>query len=336
MNREPRRLRIVLAVLVLTAFTLITLDYRAGKGGVLGGVRRVVSDVLSPIESGFSRGLRPVGHLLGDVWHSGRDGDKVRTLQQRVATLQAQIRQQADVDAKEASLQQLLTFAGRQSFGIVPAEVIGTGDASGFDDTVTIDVGTSDGVVPDMTVIAGTTRGGGLVGRVLTASAHASIVAVVIDPGFGVGSRLVTNSQTGITAGHGLAPLTFTPLASNVRPQKGQVVETVGSDTYAPGIPIGTVESIGPTPGATTVTASVVPFFDYTSLDIVGVVVEPKTGTGVKPVLPTVTATTTVTVTLTPTPTVTRTPGSTPTGTSTSTATSTAGRPTATTTAAGP
>ncbi len=37
MNRESRRLRIVLAVLVLTAFTLITLDYRAGKGGVLGG-----------------------------------------------------------------------------------------------------------------------------------------------------------------------------------------------------------------------------------------------------------------------------------------------------------
>jgi rod shape-determining protein MreC len=325
MNREPRRLRIVLAVLVLTAFTLITLDYRAGKGGVLGGVRQVVSDVLSPIESGFSSGFRPLGHLFGDLWHAGRDGDRVRTLQQQVATLQAQLRQQSDLDAKEASLQQLLTFAGKQSFGIVPAEVIGTGDASGFDDTITISVGTADGIEPDMTVIAGT--GGGLVGRVLTVSAHASIVAVVIDPGLGVGARLVHGGQIGFTAGHGLAPLTFTPLASNVFPAKGDIVETRGSGTYAADIPIGTVQSIGPTPGATTVTASVVPFFDYTSLDIVGVVIEPETASGTKPVLPTVTTTTKVTVTFTPTPTTTGT-----TGTSSSPGSSTGG-PTAPVTA---
>jgi rod shape-determining protein MreC len=315
MNRDPGRLRIVLAVLVLAAFTLITLDYRTGKSGPISGVRRVVSDVLSPIESGLASGFRPAGHFFGDLWHSGRDGGKVRSLQQQVQALQAQIREQSDVDAKEVSLQQLLTFAGKQSFAIVPAEVIGTGDASGFDDTVTIDVGTADGVKPTMTVIAGTTRGGGLVGRVLTASAHAAVVAVVIDPGFGIGSRLVTNSQTGITDGHGLAPLTFTPLSSQVRPVKGDVVETVGTDTYAPGIPIGTVESVAPTAGASTVTAQLLPFFDYTALDVVGVVVEPATGTAVKPVLPTVTvtthATTSVTVRVTPTATgsSSRTPG---------------------------
>lgn len=306
MNRDPRRLRIVLAVLVLAAFTLVTLDYRAGNSGPFSSVRRGVNDVFAPVGTGLSSAFRPVGHFFADVGHAGRDGARVRSLQHQVAALQAQLRQQGDVAAQQAQLRQLLSFSAAQRLKILPAQVVGIGDASGFDDSVTLNVGTADGVQRDMTVIAGTTQGGGLVGRVVAVSTHNATVATVIDPDVHVGARLRraapgAGTQAGLANGHGLAPLTFTPADPAVRPVKGDIVQTYGSLTYAAaGIPIGRVTSIGPTPGKTGVTASVVPFFDYDGLDVVGVVFAPAPTARATPVLPTVTVRATVTVTAPP------------------------------------
>ena len=299
MNRDPRRLRLILTVLVLISLTLIAVDYRAGKSGPLGGVRRVVSAVIDPIEAGFSHVFRPIGHFFSDLGHATSNGSKVRTLQQQLAGYEASARQGADVTRQIAELKQLQTLSAGQSFKILPAQVIGIGDASGFDDTVTIGVGSAAGVRANMTVIAGSTTGGGLVGYVLSTTAHQAQVAVIIDPKVGVTGRLRGNAQFGFVHGHGLAPLTFTGSDPNVRPKKGDVVETYGS-SYPPGIPIGTVQSVAATPGQTTLSASVVPFISYDSLEIVGVVIQPATGAAPKPVLPTVTVTRTVTVAPTP------------------------------------
>jgi rod shape-determining protein MreC len=328
-NRDSRRLRIILALLVLTAFTLITLDYRSGKSGPFSSARSAVSDVFDPVESGLSHVFRPVDHFFADIGHAGRDGGRVRSLQQQVAVLQAQLREQGDVTTQDQQLSQLLQFSAAQRFEIRPAQVVALGDASGFDDEVTIDAGADEGVADAMSVIAGTTQGGGLVGRVVSVGPHSAIVAVVIDPDFKVASRLHGDdavTHVGITTGHGLAPLTFTPTDPSVRPKRGQLLETYGTATYAAGIPIGTVTTVGATPGQTTLTAQVTPFIDYTGLDLVGVVLKPATGTAPRPVLPTVTVHATVTVTLTPTPhptggptggSVSLAPGVTPTGSST-------------------
>lgn len=307
MNRDPRRLRIVLAVLVLAAFTLITLDYRAGSSGPFSSLRRGVNDVFAPVGTGLASAFRPVGHFFGDLGHAGRDGARVRSLQQQVAALQAQLRQQGDVAQQQAELRSLLTFSAAQRLKILPAQVVGLGDASGFNDSVSLNVGSADGVTRDMTVIAGTTQGGGLVGRVVAVSTHNATVATIIDPNLHVGARLRrqapgAGTQAGLANGHGLAPLTFTPNDPAVRPVKGDLVQTYGSATYAAaGIPIGRVISVGPTPGKTGVTASVVPFFDYDGLDVVGVVFAPSQTARATPVLPTVTVRATVTVPTAPT-----------------------------------
>lgn len=307
MNRDPRRLRIALAVLVLASFTLISLDYKAGRSGPFGAVRSVVSHVIDPLESGLSSVFRPIGRFFSDQVHAGRDGDQVRTLHRQIAQLQSRLQANGDVTREYQQLSALDRLAAGQSFKIIPAQVIALGDASGFDDTVTINVGSADGIRPDMTVIAGTTKGGGLVGRVVSGgiTAHASVVAVILDPDVAVGARLrrdVGAGNIGTVSGHGFAPLTFTPIDPSVRPAKGDVIETFGTTVYAPGIPIGTVTAVSPTPGRTTLTADVAPFIDYTALDVVGVVVQPAPGAPAKPVLPTVTVTATATATVTAPP----------------------------------
>lgn len=307
MNRDPRRLRIILAVLLLTSFTLISLDYKAGKNGPLGSVRSVLTNIFDPVESGLSAVFRPVGRFFDDQVHAGRDGGRLRALQRQVDELQSRLQADADVTRQRQELAQLDTLAAGQSFSIIPAQVVAFGDASGFDNTVTINVGTADGIKADMTVIAGTTTGGGLVGRVVSGgvTAHTATVAVIVDPDVAVGARLRRDagaSNVGTARGHGFAPLTFTPTDPSVRPAKGDVIETYGTTVYAPGIPIGTVTSVSPTPGRTTLTANVKPFIDYTALDVVGVVVQPSSAAPAKPVLPTVTVTAHATVTVTPSP----------------------------------
>jgi rod shape-determining protein MreC len=132
-----------------------------------------------------------------------------------------------------------------------------------------------------------------------------STISLADDPNVKVGSRLQRDPEIGITYGHGIGDMTFTPEDPSVRPRKGDIVETFGSSTYAPGVPIGTVTSVSPTPGETTVTAQVKHFVDFTALDVVGVVVETKRTSAAQPILP---PRPTVTVTVGPTVTVTATP----------------------------
>ena len=295
MNRDSQRLRLALIVLLLISVTLITLDNRSARGGVFGGLRHATTSVVGPIQRGFSSVLSPVGSFFSDIAHSGRDRHRVTTLQAKVDNLEAQIRGNGDIARDRTELQGLVALAGPRQYTLIPARVVAIGDLSGFDYSATLNVGSHDGIKLNMTVI----NGAGLVGRVVSVAPFSSTVALVIDPNVRVGSRLERNTEIGITYGHGQADLTFTPQDPSVRPRKGDIIETYGSVTYAPGVPIGQVVSVSSTPGKTTTTAQVKRFVDYTALNVVGVVVATaRTQTA----LPTTPPQPTVTVTVTATP----------------------------------
>jgi rod shape-determining protein MreC len=78
-----------------------------------------------------------------------------------------------------------------------------------------------------------------------------------------------------------------------------------GDTPYVAGVPVGEVLSVQGTPGSQTRTAVVAPYADFTSLDLVGVVVEPPRSDprdAVLPPRPQTTPTPTVTVTVTSEP----------------------------------
>ncbi|MGZ6793713.1 MAG: rod shape-determining protein MreC, partial [Mycobacteriales bacterium] len=54
----------------------------------------------------------------------------------------------------------------------------------------------------------------------------------------------------------------------------GDVLLTTGSGTYAAGVPIGTVTTVTPDTNAITRSATIVPFVDVASLDLVGVITD--------------------------------------------------------------
>ncbi len=275
--RDSRRTRVVLAVLLVLSLSLVALNVRGASGGPLAGLSSLGDSVLGPVENAFSTVTSPIRNGL-DSLRSGSDKDA------RIADLEAEIQQLrasgagADARRRLAELDALLRTAGAGQYRIVAARVIAVGPAQGLAWTVTIDAGTKDKLTPDMTVIVGA----GLVGRVVSVSPTTSTVALLIDPTTSVGARIEGSGQIGFLFGTGQKNTLQFQLLDAFAPMKtGDRLVTFGSKggkPYVPGVPIGEVVSVKGTPGQTTRLASVRPYVDFTSLDLVGVViVAPRT-----------------------------------------------------------
>jgi len=308
MNRDSRRTRALLALLLLTSVCLITIDYRGGAQSPLNGVRSVAAAVFGPVEQVAAAIASPISGAVDRVGRLGNGTTDAERLTKQNQDLRRKLRTSALARNRAAELDSLLKLAGVGRYKIVPAQVIGIGAAQTFSWTVTIDAGTRDGVHPDMTVL----NGDGLVGRVKTSGPSTSTVLLAVDPDSSVGVRLEGSMEVGFTTGQGVrdqGALDLRLLDGQSTVSPGDRLVSFGSQgdrPYVPGVPVGQVLSVRGTPGSQTRTAVVRPYVDFTALDLVGIVVEPPRTDPRDAVLPPRPASTpqpTVTVTVTPKPT---------------------------------
>ena len=158
-------------------------------------------------------------------------------------------------------------------------QVIAIGAAQTFSWTVTLDAGSRDGIRPDMTVL----NGDGLVGRVTTVGPSTVDRAARRRPGV-VGRRPARGLDGGRLRhrpGRRRRRRPATSSCSTARPASSRGrpaghLRLAGRHAVRPRRAgrRGRHRSSG-TPGSLTRTAVVAPFVDFTSLDLVGVVVEP-------------------------------------------------------------
>jgi rod shape-determining protein MreC len=309
--RNSRRGRLVLTLLLLAAFTLITIDYRSNA---LGGVRRAALTVFGPIEHAVSDVTHPIGSWFSSIGHLNSYKNENNALRKQIAALQNQLHLTAAQQSELAQDRKLLHLAGVAQYSIVAARVVAIGDGLGFGETATIDRGSANGISVNETVI----DGNGLVGRTVQVGRTSSTILLANDLTFKVGARLAGKvPEYGLVTGGGLnQPMGLTLYNNTTRLTVGEQLVTaaaVGDTPFVPEVPIGRVTKVAPANGGLAQTALVQPYVDFTAIDIVAVVVHaPKT---IKhdillPAAPTPAPTVTVTVTATPSPG--GTPGSTP------------------------
>ncbi|HKB31334.1 MAG TPA: rod shape-determining protein MreC [Streptosporangiaceae bacterium] len=270
---DTRRTRLVLGVLLVLAIGLITLDHRGFAP--VGGLRGVSSAIFGPAERLTADFTRPVTGFFAAVVGAPAARSKIQALEQEDQRLRAELSAAQLSKADAAQLGRLLQLAGRGGYRLVAAHVIGIG--AGYEDTVTIDAGTQDGVRTDQTVL----NDAGLVGRVIQAGRDTSTVQLATDASSAVGCRVEGSQEIGVVRGTGKSltaqgGLQVELLDANAVLQPGQRIVTLGSVSghpYVPGVPIGVVTRVESTPGALTRMAIVRPFVRFTALDVVGVVV---------------------------------------------------------------
>jgi rod shape-determining protein MreC len=308
MNRDTRRTRVLLALLLVTSISLITIDYRGGDGSPLDGVRSLAAAVFGPVERVAAAIASPVSDAVDSVGRLGDSRDEADRLAEENQELKRRLRTSGVDRNRVQELDDLLHLAGAGRYRVLPAQVIAIGSAQTFSWTVTLDAGSRDGVRPDMTVL----NGDGLVGRVKTVGPSTATVLLAVDPESSVGVRLEGSMEVGFTTGQGIGDdgdLDLQLLDGQSTVERGDRLVTFGSQgatPYVPGVPVGVVGSVQGTPGSQTRAAVVTPYVDFSSLDLVGVVIEPPRRDprdAVLPPQPSATPTPTVTVTVTPSPT---------------------------------
>ncbi|MEU3098914.1 rod shape-determining protein MreC [Streptomyces sp. NPDC006967] len=300
--RDTRESRLLLVLLIATAFALITVDIRGGEDSPVDGARHAAATVFGPIENGVSSAVDPIGNAVTAVRESGDRHDRLAELEQQNAALKAELGSDDRARSRLAQLDKLLKVSGKGQYGIKGAQVIAIGAAQGFSWTVTIDAGADDGIERDMTVL----NGDGLVGRVTTVGSNTATVLLASDPDFTVGTRMESSDELGFASGQGDRPLRVELLNGKAEIKKGDRLVTFGSQAdkpFVPGVPVGVVSRVDPSGGDLTRTLYVTPFVSFSKLDVVGVVVqapEKDPRDTVLPEKPKPTPTPTVTVTVTP------------------------------------
>ena len=265
--RLTQRQRVAALTLAILAAGFVALDL---GGGSLQSAHGGVRGLLGSLYRGTDAVLGPVRRFVEAVPHAASDQDRMRDLEQRNARLQEQLARAKADRATERQLRALHLAAKSGGYKIVPARVIATNPAEGFDDTVTIDVGTSSGVRAGQSV----TVGADLVGRVLHTDEDTAVVLLTTDADSGVGARDQRSGQIGVVSGADADGYTFRPLDPHARVRAGDVLSTGPgrASSFVPGLIIGTIRSVHTGPEGAPV-AAVEPSVSVTSLDLVGVVV---------------------------------------------------------------
>jgi rod shape-determining protein MreC len=270
-DRPRRRGRAVLAVLLVAAVVVITLDFRQGRQGPVGRLQDVAVAVFGPVQRATGNVLRPVGDFFSGIAQLGRLRGENRRLQDEVSGLRAQQRTYQDVLKENERLRGALSMAKRCGCRTVGASVVAT-SASNFQWAVTIDAGAQQGIAADMAVIDAS----GLVGRVSKVTADYSTVLLISDPSSGVAASVARNKAPGILRGQGEQDLLFEPVraGTDVRPGDSVVTQGYQGGVFPAGIPIGGVARVDRVSAQSLVAkVAVQPYADLAALDVVAVVV---------------------------------------------------------------
>lgn len=249
-DKTVRRRRVVLALLVVLSLILLTAYFGEASGGRLHSVQRGFLTVVSPIQDGANKALKPVRDMFGwfgDTLHAKGQNAELR---KQVAKLRREVvTEQVD----QQSYRQLLSMFHLDNqlsiadYRPVTATVVGKTPNIWYS-TVTIDKGTSAGVRVEDPVI----NDEGLVGKVTLAAPDGAQVSLITDSAMGVSARIGSSSATGIVQPKVGDPndLLLQYLPGGTVAVKGEYVFTSGTvaspddSLYPRGIPIGQVTSV--------------------------------------------------------------------------------------------
>jgi rod shape-determining protein MreC len=271
--QPANRRRTILALIVLTAVTLITLDVRGA--GPVSAVRGGAHDVVNPIAGAFGTVFSPVGDWIDGVTSAASLKHENARLRRRLDSARGRQAGARAATEENKELKKLLDLPFVEDANSIAAQVV-EGAPSNFQFTVQIGKGETDGVGVDMPVVTGA----GLVGRVLEVSRDRATVLLVNDPESGVGVKIEKSGATGVVKGRGDSNTVRAEFVDpNADVTKGEIVYTSGlqNSPFPGAIPVGTVSRVTKTHGDLQQDILVKPLVDFSRLDYVKVL-RPSSG----------------------------------------------------------
>ena len=274
-RKQVRRRRAVLTLLIIGSFLLLTITY----GQSSGGLQRGVSTIFSPLQGVADRALKPARDTIGwfDKTFDAR-GENSRLKDELVSVRREAVAGQEAL-SENAQLRKLVALdrgpaLAESAYEPVTGRVIARSPTV-WNSTVTIDVGSGDGVEVDDPVISGD----GLVGLVASAAGGSAQVTLITDHASAVSAKVVPGGVQGVIRPDVGDPedliLDFIDSTKDVH--GGQAVVTSGwraqglASLFPPGLPVGEVTSASIVEQEASQQVHLRPYADVANLDLVQV-----------------------------------------------------------------
>jgi rod shape-determining protein MreC len=261
--------------LIIGSFLLLTITY----GHSSGGLQRGVSTIFSPFQTVADRALKPARDTIG--WfdktfdargeNSRLEADLVTVRRQAVAGQEAmqenaQLRKLVELDRDPA--------LAESAYKPVTGRVIARSPTV-WSSTVTIDVGSGDGVKADDPVISGD----GLVGLVSSTEGGSAQVTLITDHASAVSAKVLPSGVQGVIRPEVGDPedLILDFIDSTKHVHRGQAVVTSGwraeglASLFPPGLPVGEVTRAPIVEQEAQQQVHLRPYADIANLDLVQV-----------------------------------------------------------------
>jgi rod shape-determining protein MreC len=248
-DKTVRRRRAVLALLVALSLILLTAYFGEAPSGGLHSLQSGFLTVVSPVQDGANKALKPVRDLFGWFGSTLDAKSQNATLRKQLAAARRELIAKQSTEHSYGELLKLYDLGKTLSiadYTPVTATVIYQSPNIWYS-TVTIDHGSSSGVRVNDPVIDGE----GLIGKVTRVASDGALVSLITD------SEVEVTAKISATGGEGiLQPQVGEPgrllmqYVSSSRPvSRGDYVVTAGKVSchcetlFPPGIPIGRVIS---------------------------------------------------------------------------------------------
>lgn len=165
---------------------------------VSGAFKGFVREAVAPLQDAVHRGWRSLGEAAASVRGFGSLARENQRLGSELAALRAEIRDLRALAAENEELRRELRFHARAPRQLIACEVLAR-DPDGWWQTLRLNKGRADGVLPNLAVVAAE----GLIGRTVEVSEHTADVLLVSDPACKVAVRIPRTSTFGVLAGRG-------------------------------------------------------------------------------------------------------------------------------------
>ena len=240
---KPTR-RVLLVVLLAVSFALMVVFGVEGEQGPLHSIQSAVMN-LSTQATGATAGIGVVrdatAAAAGDATANPETLSELREQNEELRRLLAEAEEyRQEVDR----LRGLLDM--KQVSGVTGpvAHIIGR-SSNAWDQSITIDAGSNDGVRTGMTIMGAT----GVIGQVARVTDDTATVRLLTDPNSGAAVMIQSSRENGIVHGSINGLLYLEDLDEDVIPEVGDVIITSGlGGSYERGLIVGAVVAVNKTP----------------------------------------------------------------------------------------
>lgn len=237
-SRTTRNILLVVFLVISIALTVVYA--REGEDGPVHAVQNGfmgVSGQAGSVTAGLSAAADSTGDTISDLT---ADPTTLSGLRQQNEELREMLSDAEEYRQEADRLRGLLDMKKLSGVTGPIAHIVGR-STNAWDQSITIDLGSEEGVQSGMTIMGAT----GVLGQVSRTSAHTSTVRLLTDPNSGAAVMIQSNRENGIVRGSISGTLFLEDLSENVIPSVGDVIVTSGlGGSYERGLIVGSVVSV--------------------------------------------------------------------------------------------